>query len=82
MNKIEIEKQCIEESDNALIEQTIRTNLKLITSINSNSDYDGLIFSKELLARGIEVLQQKKFLTELERRNLQRFNNKWSSEIK
>ena len=65
-------------SDKELIEKTIRTNLKLITSINLNPDSEGVVFRKDLLVRGIEVLQRKDVLTDLERSNLQWFNSRWN----
>lgn len=68
-------------TDQQLIDLTIRTNLSLIKSINRNTETDGLIFHKKLLARGIETLEKKTGLTPLEQSNLMRFNNNWSMEV-
>lgn len=69
------------DKDKAIIEQTIRTNLNLIKAINRNPYTEGLVFKKDLLARGINTLQVKTNLSEIERLNLQRFNDKYSMEI-
>lgn len=61
-----------------LIDLAIQTNLQLIKRINEHPEEDGIVFSKDLLARGIEVLQTKESLTDLERSNLVRFCQKWN----
>jgi len=67
-------------TDRELIDKSVRTNLKLINQLNRNPEMEGLFFRRELLARGVEVLQLKTSLTELDRSNLRRFNEKWSLE--
>lgn len=65
-------------TDRELIDKVIATNLRLIKDINRNPDHK-LGFDKDLLIRGINVLQNKTSLNVLERANMLRFTERWGS---
>lgn len=67
-------------TDSELIDTTIRTNLRIVSSLNRNPELMGTKFNKELLLRGIGILRRKGTLSCIERANLMRFNDIYSIE--
>ncbi len=67
--------------DQALVDQTVRTNLSLIKQLNRYPEREGVTHRKGCLVRGIEALRAKTELDDGERLNLRHFNYLWSPEV-